>query len=488
MVQYIKEALEQGYIHPSTSPASARVFLVKKDGGLRPCVDYQGLYKLLVQYPYPFPLVPAALEQLRGASLLARPLTNQLLGPTQRIKWTSEVEKAFEEMKTAFSTVLVLRQPEPERLFVVEVDAANIKAANPYPQCPPNCLYVPLNHRGPHHVGAYIFGDRTPWRYLHHTADQSVLFVAGNEQGGGDVASCTDCARKQFGPPEDIVSDRGSQFTSRVWKELLGKLNIMVSLTSGSHPQTNGQVERVNQELEQLAVERWCKESERTWEDAHQRLCKAIATYKKKVDRKWGETPQFVIRHKVWVSTKDSHAGATGKTMYESPYTINDQINEVSYRVGLTGSSRASQEFHVLAPKPVTEGPLAKEEAPSGDLLPPLEMEAGPVYRVQTLLDSQRRGRGLQYLVDWEGYGPEECSWVPASQILDPDLVIYSHRLHLLKPAPSQQGRSRSRSLAGSLGGRRRSVMVGRSPTESNTPTPDRGHTTNLPCSQSPAF
>ncbi|KAK1791620.1 hypothetical protein P4O66_013619 [Electrophorus voltai] len=54
---------------------------------------------------------------------------------------------------------------------------------------------------------------------------------------------------RQFGLSKDIASDGGPQFTSRVWKELLGKLNITVSLTSGYHPRANGQVERVNQEL-----------------------------------------------------------------------------------------------------------------------------------------------------------------------------------------------------------------------------------------------
>ncbi|KAK1784689.1 hypothetical protein P4O66_003369 [Electrophorus voltai] len=52
MEQYIKEALQQGYVRPSTSLALAGVFFMKKrDWGLRPCVDYQGLNKLLVQYP-----------------------------------------------------------------------------------------------------------------------------------------------------------------------------------------------------------------------------------------------------------------------------------------------------------------------------------------------------------------------------------------------------------------------------------------------------
>ncbi|KAK3563236.1 hypothetical protein QTP86_018284 [Hemibagrus guttatus] len=52
-----------------------------------------------------------------------------------------------------------------------------------------------------------------------------------------------------FGLPEDIVSDRGSQFTSRVWRSLCELLGISISLNSGYHPQSNGQTERLNQEI-----------------------------------------------------------------------------------------------------------------------------------------------------------------------------------------------------------------------------------------------
>ncbi len=52
-----------------------------------------------------------------------------------------------------------------------------------------------------------------------------------------------------YGLPEDIVSDRGPQFTSQLWAAFFKALEVNVSLTSGYHPQSNGQEERLNQEL-----------------------------------------------------------------------------------------------------------------------------------------------------------------------------------------------------------------------------------------------
>ncbi|XP_041912451.1 uncharacterized protein LOC121677640 [Alosa sapidissima] len=73
MKVYISETLELGYIRPSKSPAASSFFFVaKKDGGLRPCIDYRALNKITVKFRYPLPLVPAALEQLRGASVFSK--------------------------------------------------------------------------------------------------------------------------------------------------------------------------------------------------------------------------------------------------------------------------------------------------------------------------------------------------------------------------------------------------------------------------------
>ena len=56
---------------------------------------------------------------------------------------------------------------------------------------------------------------------------------------------------KLYGLPESIISDRGPQFVAGIIRELNRILRIESKLLTVFHPQTDGQIERVNQELEQ---------------------------------------------------------------------------------------------------------------------------------------------------------------------------------------------------------------------------------------------
>jgi len=51
--------------------------------------------------------------------------------------------------------------------------------------------------------------------------------------------------------PESIISDRGVQFVAGIMKEVNNLLGIQTKLSTAYHPQTDGQTERINQELEQ---------------------------------------------------------------------------------------------------------------------------------------------------------------------------------------------------------------------------------------------
>jgi hypothetical protein len=69
----IDELLEKGYIRPSTSPWAAPVlFVEKKDGTKRMCIDYKALNEVTVKNKYPLPQIEDLFNQLRGASVFSK--------------------------------------------------------------------------------------------------------------------------------------------------------------------------------------------------------------------------------------------------------------------------------------------------------------------------------------------------------------------------------------------------------------------------------
>ena len=68
--EYIDENLAKKFIRHSKSPARALIlFVKKKDGSLRLCVDYRGLNKVTVKNRYPLPLIAGLLDQLGEAKI-----------------------------------------------------------------------------------------------------------------------------------------------------------------------------------------------------------------------------------------------------------------------------------------------------------------------------------------------------------------------------------------------------------------------------------
>ncbi|GKE28383.1 hypothetical protein Tco_1443767, partial [Tanacetum coccineum] len=69
----LKELLEKGFIRPSSSPWGApMLFVKKKDGSFRMCIDYRELNKLTVKNRYPLPRINDLFDQLQGSSVYSK--------------------------------------------------------------------------------------------------------------------------------------------------------------------------------------------------------------------------------------------------------------------------------------------------------------------------------------------------------------------------------------------------------------------------------
>ncbi len=164
------------------------------------------------------------------------------------------------------------------------------------------------------------------------------------------------------GLPMDVVSDRGPQFVSKFWKEFCRLLGASVSLSSGFHPQSNGQTERANQDLERVlqclvpqnpaswsqqlswveyahnslpvsstglspfecslgyqppifpslesevtvpSAHAFVQKCHHTWRRAQETLLRVGVRTKAKADRHRSKPPVYVVGQKVWLSSKN---------------------------------------------------------------------------------------------------------------------------------------------------------------------------------------
>lgn len=296
------------------------------------------------------------------------------------------------------------------------------------------------------------------------------------------------------GIPQDIVSDRGPQFTSQVWRAFCRALGAVSSLTSGYHPQSNGQTERANQDLESAlrcvaarlpsswashlpwveyahntlissatgmspfmvnhgyqpplfpsqesevavpSVRAQFRRVQRVWRETRAALGRTAERNRLLADRRRVPAPCYKEGQQVWLSSKDLPLQTESRKLaprYIGPYPIDKIINPSAVRLRLPASLRVHPVFHVSLLKPVTESPL---QPPAPPPPPPRLIDGHPAYTVTRILDVRRRGRGFQYLVDWEGYGPEERSWISRSLILDPLLLREYYARNPGKPGNS---------------------------------------------------
>jgi len=274
------------------------------------------------------------------------------------------------------------------------------------------------------------------------------------------------------GLPEEIISDRGSQFTSKFWKAVCQSLNIDLKLSSPYHHQSNGQTERVNSVVEQYlrcfsnykgsdwknylsfaefsynnavqestgfspfflnydfhpkhsplipkqinvprAVE-FTKDFQDLIKKLKENLKMAIETQKKQADKYRCKPPKFKKGDKVWLdSSLIIHKGNKKfKPRKLGPYKILEKVTEVSYKLDLPKSLRIHPIVHVSSLEPYCEDNFNRiTPAP-----PPIIINDEVEYEVEEILDKRKHYGKIQYLIKWKGYPLSEASWEPKENL-----------------------------------------------------------------------
>ena len=299
------------------------------------------------------------------------------------------------------------------------------------------------------------------------------------------------------GIPDNVVSDRGVQFTSKFWKNFCSALGIKINLSSAFHPQSNGQTERTNQTLEQYlrcfithlqddwmehlstaefaynnsehsstsfspfyantglhpvfiphlpittalpAVTERLTNLHKVQGKIMENLHEAQRCSKQAADKHRRPAPVFHIGDKVWLSTKNIKLRVPSQKLgqkYIGPYQILAQINNVTFKLKLPDSLKIHPVFHCSLLKPFVENTFPDRflQPP-----PPVRVHGEEEFVVEKILDSRIFRRKLQYLIRWKGYGPDEHSWEPKENVHAPRLVSEFHRQHPDRPTLEMPG------------------------------------------------
>jgi transposase InsO family protein len=299
-------------------------------------------------------------------------------------------------------------------------------------------------------------------------------------------------AWKLHGLPRSVVSDRGPQFVSEFTKELYRLLGIQLASSTAYHPQTDGQTERVNQELEQY-LRLFVNERQDNWDELlpmaefqynnrvhsstrqspfmldtgmHPRmgfeprqipskletvndfkarmsdaleegkaaLRKAKEDMAKYYDRRRQPTPSLNKGDKVFLDASDISTTRPSNKLshrYLGPFPIEEKIGKNAYRLKLPLSmKRLHPVFNVVKLVPAPDDPIIGRKRNTHPPPTLIDEEGEEHYEVESVLDSRLIRGKLHFLVKWKGYGYEENRWIPENDLHAPDLLQEFYTRH----------------------------------------------------------
>lgn len=307
---------------------------------------------------------------------------------------------------------------------------------------------------------------------------------------------------RRYGLPDVFLSDRGPQFASQVMQELWRILGVQGRMSTAYHPQTDGETERNNQEIESYlrifcssypetwanlvpdmefalnnqehsatkhspfflmyrshpkafptvfpnskvpSIQEWTLSKIRAQEEAGAALELATQRMAARVNRNF---IPFQEDQKVWLETKNLETGYPYRKLApkrEGPFKIREVLSPLVYKLGLPKRMKCHDVFHASLLTPYHE---TAQHGPNFLMPPPDLIDGQEEYEVEALITHKKRYGHMVYLVKWKDQPTEENSWEPESHLTNAQHLLYKykkrHGLETKPPAKSSNSATRT--------------------------------------------
>ena len=295
---------------------------------------------------------------------------------------------------------------------------------------------------------------------------------------------------KLHGLPKCVISDHGPQFVAHFTRELYRLLGIKLASSTAWHPQTDRQMERINQELDQY-LRLFVNKRQDNWYDllpmaefqhnnhvhsatqqppflldtgrlprmgfepqqnpsgletaneftermrtaideAKSTIHKAQNDMKRYYDRRRTPAPVFKPGDKVFLDASDIRTTCPSQKLSHrqlGPFVVERQIRPMAYCLRLPHwMKQLHPVFNIVKLTPAPDDPIAGWKTEGHPL--PIVIDGELEWEVEEILNSRWHRRRFQYLIKWKGYGREHNSWESTSEVSMPELTAEFHRKH----------------------------------------------------------
>jgi hypothetical protein len=285
------------------------------------------------------------------------------------------------------------------------------------------------------------------------------------------------------GLPLEIISDRGPQFAAELCQDFCKLLGVKSKMITSYHPQADGQMERVNQTLEQYLrcyvdynLDDWAwllstaefaynnakhestghspffleygrhprtgptlltevnNESlddimrNRLQSQEHAKSALILATDRMKwyYDKYVQQVP-FKVEDKVRINLSDyQKTERVLQPRWEGPFKIVEKLSDLTFCLELPAKFRDIHPvFNTAKLKPNRDPEIKGQRM---DPPPPTLVKGVEEFNVEKILQYRTRGRSKQYLIRWKGYTRDQDTWEPASNLKNAKKAIQEYK------------------------------------------------------------